>query len=55
MATATGKKARRTGGNRYACKKRRERKPKTKVFGKLKHSAQAGTASAFVSRTEVFQ
>jgi hypothetical protein len=42
--TTTGKKARRTGGNRYDCKRRKARKPKQKTFGKLPVSVRAGNA-----------
>jgi hypothetical protein len=40
--TSTGKKARKTGGNRFACKARKAKTRKNKVFGSLPVSAING-------------
>ena len=45
--TQTGKKARQQYGNRYAAKRARTRKPKTKKFGKLPFSCVGKSAGAF--------
>ena len=49
--TSTGKRARKTGGNRHACKRLRARRNKTRrTFGKLPISVAAGNAERFVLR-----
>lgn len=50
--TITGKEARKTGGNRYACKRLGARKAKRKKFGKLPISVVAGNAERFTLRGE---
>lgn len=44
MATTTGKAARKRLGNRFACKRAKTKKPKTKTFGKLPVSESRGNA-----------
>jgi hypothetical protein len=48
MATTTGKKARKAHGNRYACKRAKEKKSRNKIFGKLPVSASRGNAESWV-------
>jgi hypothetical protein len=40
MATATGKKARRAYGNRFAAKRAKRRKKIHKTFGRLQHAVK---------------
>jgi hypothetical protein len=47
MANSTGKAARKSSGNRAACKRGRGRK-KRRSFGKLPVSASRGNAGAFL-------
>jgi hypothetical protein len=45
---ATGKRARKSGGNRYACKARKERRARRRTWDKLPVSASRGNAASFV-------
>jgi hypothetical protein len=44
--TSTGKKARKTGGDRFACKRGRKRSPRTKTFGSLPYSYRDGKGNS---------
>lgn len=48
MATQTGKKARRAGGTRFACKRAKARKTKKRSWGHLPYSVEAKNAEEAV-------
>lgn len=53
MATATGKKARKAGGNRYACKRNKAKSTgKKRAFGKLTYSVSAKNAEQVIAANE---
>jgi hypothetical protein len=52
MATSTGKKARRAGGNRYACKRQKAKAGGRRTFGHLAYSVQAKNADSAVEANE---
>lgn len=47
MATSTGKKARKSGGNRYACKRRSTGRKTTRTFGHLPYSVSRKNVDIF--------
>jgi hypothetical protein len=47
MATSTGKKARKAGGNRYACKRRASKRKTDRTFGHLPYSVSRKNVDIF--------
>lgn len=52
MATQTGKRARKAGGNRWACKRNKAKRAKKKTFGHLAYSVSAKNAEQAVAANE---
>ena len=52
MATQTGKKARKSGGTRFACKRSKARNSKKRTWGHLNFSVQAKNAESAVADNE---
>ena len=53
MATSCGKKARRAGGTRFACKRAKaKRTGRRRAFGKLAYSVEAKNAAAVVEAND---
>ena len=52
MATSTGKKARKKGGNRAACKRAKATNRRDRKFGKLAYSVAANNAQGAVLANE---
>lgn len=50
--TQTGKKARKRGGTRYACKRAKARSPKLRSFGRLAYSVASKNADQVVAANE---